>query len=270
MRTVRTSMGEVAYEETGDGPPVFLLHANAHDHHDFDAIVPGLAREHRVIAVDWPGHGASAPNPDVTATGLADALAELVAALTPEPAVFIGNSVGGFAAARLAIEDPSRVAGLVLVDTGGFVRRTLFTRAYCRAYAFAARPLSGWLLPRIVRAYTKPRSANDHAVVDRAARFLGTVSGRATYVALWRSFGDPGYDLTGRADRITAPTLVVWGRRDPVAPLFIGRATSRCIPGARLEVLDTGHMPFSSAPDEFLDLVTPFVRSALDRRPRRA
>ncbi|WP_019932967.1 alpha/beta fold hydrolase [Nocardia sp. BMG111209] len=263
MRIAHTSAGELAYEVTGDGPPVVLLHANAHDHHDFDPIVPALARAHRVSAVDWPGHGVTAANPAITAVALADALAEFVAGLGPEPVVLIGSSVGGFAAARLAIEQPARVAGLVLVNTGGFARRTPFTRAYFRIYA--SRPVSRWLLPVIVRAYLRPAGPADRAVAERTLRFLGTARGRATYTSMWRSFGDPGYDLTARAARITAPTLVVWGRRDPVAPLYLGRATSRLVPGARLAVLDTGHLPFSSAPDEFLDVVLPFVRSAHER-----
>ncbi|MQY29949.1 alpha/beta fold hydrolase [Nocardia aurantia] len=262
MRIAHTSAGELAYEESGDGPPVLLLHANAHDHHDFDPIVPALSRAHRVIAVDWPGHGVTAANP-ITATKLADALAEFVAGLGPEPVVLIGNSVGGFAAARLAIEEPARVAGLVLVNTGGFAKRTPLTRAYYRIYA--SRPVSRLLLPLIVRGYLRPAGAHDRSVAERTLRFLGTARGRATYTAMWRSFADPDYDLTVRAARITAPTLVVWGRRDSVAPLYLGRATTRLIPGARLAVLDTGHLPFSSAPEEFLDVVLPFVRSAHER-----
>ena len=59
VNMVQTRAGEVAYSDAGGGPVVVLLHATLHDRHDFDAIVPGLRDDHRVIALDWPGHGDS-------------------------------------------------------------------------------------------------------------------------------------------------------------------------------------------------------------------
>lgn len=260
MHTMRTTAGQLAYDDIGAGPAIVLLHANLHDHHDFDPIIPALTAGHRVIAVDWPGHGASEPNSAVTAVGLADALAELVTALDLGPAVFIGNSVGGFAAARLAIEHPDRVAGLVLVNTGGFVPQSPLTRAYCTVYGSA--PVARYLLPRSIRNYMKPVSPDDDAVIARATRAAATAVGRATYRSLWHSFNDPGYDLTTRAAAITAPTLLVWGSRDPVLPVRYGRLAHRLIPNSQLHLLPTGHLPFSSAPTEFLDLVRPFISAA--------
>src|SRR5246127_350471 len=134
VNTVRTRAGEVAYSDVGDGPGVVLLHATLHDRHDFDTIAPSLRRDHRVIAVDWPGHGDSpAPTPNYrpTAASFADVLSDVVAALDLPPAAFIGNSVGGFAAARLAITDPQRVSRLVLVNAGGFISGPV-SNFYCR------------------------------------------------------------------------------------------------------------------------------------------
>lgn len=77
-----------------------------------------------MIALDWPGHGDSpSPTPDYrpTAASFADVLADVVAGLDLPSAAFIGNSVGGFAAARLAITDQQRVSQLVLVNAGGFM-----------------------------------------------------------------------------------------------------------------------------------------------------
>ncbi|MEV6097697.1 alpha/beta fold hydrolase [Nocardia sp. NPDC051981] len=103
---------------------------------------------------------------------------------------------------------------------------------------------------------------HDEAVVERAIRVAGNDIGRATYSALWHSFNDPRYDLTGRATEIAAPTLIVWGRRDPVLPLRYGRKAHALIPGSELRVLPTGHLPFSTAPEQFLDVVRPFIESA--------
>ncbi|MFC7219480.1 alpha/beta fold hydrolase [Streptomyces polyrhachis] len=258
MRTVQTAAGTVAWREVGEGPPLVLLHANLHDHRDFDPVLGALAREHRVLAVDWPGHGASGTDTTVGADRLARALGEFVDQLGLGPAVFIGNSVGGYAAARLAVERPEHVAALVLVNSGGFARRSALTRAYYRMCA--SSPAAGRLLPYVVRAYLRPAGEHDRAVAERVLRTGATAAGRATYRSMWRSFASPDFDLSGRADAIAAPTLVVWGRRDLVSPLHYGRVAHRLVPGARLAVLDTGHLPFSSAPGAFLDVVGPFLR----------
>src|SRR5215472_5390062 len=134
MFTIQTRTGTVAYEEQGTGIPLVLLHANPGDHHHFDDIVPALARSYRTIAIDWPGYGDSAPpNPPRSATAMlfADVLEDVVEGLHLEPAIFLGNSVGGYAAARLAIRRPERVRALILVDSGGFSPPALYIRLFC-------------------------------------------------------------------------------------------------------------------------------------------
>jgi pimeloyl-ACP methyl ester carboxylesterase len=259
---VDTRVGKIAYSDIGDGPVVMLLHAALHDRHDFDAIAPSLARDHRVIAVDWPGHGDSpAPSELPTAAMFADVLADFVAALDLPPAAIIGNSVGGFAAARLAITEPQRVSRLVLVDTGGFVINPA-VRLYCRLMGTPA--VMKRVLPRFVRSYMKATSDTDYAVQDRVLARATTPDGVAITAALWRSFAAPEYDLRPHADRITAPCLVVWGSKDTAAPMRLAaRGTAAAIPGSRLEVLPTGHVVFSSDPDGFLAVAAPFLAAAI-------
>ena len=254
---VDTRVGRVAFSDVGEGPVVVLLHATLHDRHDFDAIVPALKREHRVIALDWPGHGDSpAPNQQPSAALFADVLADVVAQLDLPPAAFIGNSVGGFAAARLAITDPPRVSRLILVNTGGFVANPV-VGAFCRVLGTPS--VMKRVLPRSIRSYMKATSDNDHAVEERALARARTPEGVALAAALWRSFAAPEHNLRPLADRIVAPCLIIWGSKDTVALMPFGRATAAAIPGARLEVLPTGHVVFSSDPVGFLALAAPFL-----------
>lgn len=260
MPTVQTRAGALTYQDHGQGPVLILLHATLHSHHDFDAIAPALAQDYRVIALDWPGCGDSAPaeNPaGLSAPLFADALEDLVDHLGVAKVLLIGNSVGGFAAARLAITRPEQVAGLVLVQTGGFLPMNAAVRLFCRTLGTPA--LFKVLAPLFIRAYMNPRTALDHQIVEGVAAVERTAEGREHGAALWRSFAQPEHDLRPRAAELTAPTLIIWGRRDRSSPLFAGRATQRAIPGSRFEVLDTGHVCFSSAPDEFLALVQPFL-----------
>ncbi|MHB8507382.1 MAG: alpha/beta fold hydrolase [Candidatus Dormibacteria bacterium] len=250
----------MSYRERGTGHPIVMLHAALHDHHDFDPIVGPLARRYRTIAVDWPAHGESAALPaDMEPGGplFADVLEDVVDALQLPPAAFIGNSVGGFAAGRLAITRPECVAALVLVNSGGFNPLDAVTRTFCRAMGtpFIAR----LAMPGLVRSYMKAKTDNDQAVSARARARAKTKDGIATVAALWRSFLVPEYDLRDRAAAITAPTLLLWGARDTVLPMRAARATQQAIPGAQLESLKTGHVAFSSDPVGFLGHLLPFL-----------
>jgi pimeloyl-ACP methyl ester carboxylesterase len=258
MPTMHTRTGNVAYSDTGAGPPILLLHATLHDRHDFDPVVAALAHGHRVIAVDWPGHGESDRIDGITGPLLADVLEEVVDSLGLENVVLIGNSVGGSAAARLAITRPQAVAGLVLVNTGGFVPNNPFTKAFCRL--MGTRAIARWVLPRFVPMYMKAHTPADKEIVGKAVARARTADGVATAASLWRSFASPEYDLRDRAHRIEVPTLVVWGARDPTLSLRIGRATHQAIRGSQLAVLQTGHVVFSSDPEGFLEVVEPFLR----------
>jgi pimeloyl-ACP methyl ester carboxylesterase len=264
VNMVETRVGEVAYSDAGKGPVVVLLHAALHDRRDFDTIASRLCRDHRVIALDWPGHGDSpAPNHPPTAASFADVLADVVATLDLPPTAFVGNSVGGFAAARLAITDPQRVSRLVLVDTGGFLANPL-TNLYCRTLGMPA--VLKRVLPRFVRSYMKATSDSDYAIEERVLARANTWDGVVLAAALWRSFATPAYDLRPHVDRITAPCLVIWGSKDTAIPVRFGRSTAAAIPGARLEVLPTGHVPFSSDPEGFLRIAAPFLAAASGSR----
>lgn len=263
---LETRVGKVAYSDTGEGPVVVLLHATLHDRHDFDAIVPSLCRDHRVIAVDWPGHGDSpAPTPDYrpTAASFADALIDVVTALDLPPAAFIGNSIGGFAAARLAITNPDRVSRLVLVNSGGFIAGPV-SNFYARIMGTPA--VMKRVLPRFITSYMKATSESDRAIQERELARAKTPEGAALAAAMWRSFASPEHNLRPRADRITAPCLVIWGSRDTAIPMRLGRATAAAIPRARLETLPTGHVPFSSDPDGFLAIAAPFLAGVSERQ----
>src|SRR5450755_2296797 len=117
MSYLETSSGPVAYDEYGEGQAIVLLPSGAHDRHDYDELRALLPTGFRSISLDWPGHGDSpAGEGAATAMRFADIAEELVERLAPEGALVLGNSVGGFAAARLAIRRAELVKGLVIVD----------------------------------------------------------------------------------------------------------------------------------------------------------
>lgn len=259
MPTVELSTGTLHYREHGQGVPLVLLHANPGDSRDFDAVVPELARHYRVLALDWPGYGASAMRPrpgDATALAFYGALREFIEALRLQPALYLGNSVGGNAAARLAIEAPARVRGLVLVAGGGFTPHDAISRAFCalQGSRFA-------LSPRFFASlYLGERTPQVRAMLARAAHEQSTPERLALNRAVWRSFAMPEHDLRERAAAITAPTLLLYGRKDPALPAAKdGRVAARCIPHARLVEMPCRHASFAEVPERFLAEVLPFL-----------
>jgi pimeloyl-ACP methyl ester carboxylesterase len=133
-----TTSGPIAYDDPGDPQaiPAFLLSSGAHDRHDWDELRALLPERFRTIALDWPSHGDSPPGEGpLSAMQIADVTEQAVAQLAPEGALVIGNSVGGFAATRLAIRRPELVKGLVIVDGGGFAGRSPLVRAFCALMA---------------------------------------------------------------------------------------------------------------------------------------
>ena len=259
MPTVALSSGAVHYIDAGRGVPLLLLHANPGDSLDFEAVVPALAQHYRVIALDWPGYGRSAPPPRPEAAGAAffySVLSEFLTALALPPALFIGNSLGGNAAARLAIVSPESVRGLVLVSPGGFTSDNILTRAFCKLQGsrFA-------LSPRFFASrYLHHRTAAVKAMLERAATSQAAGASLDVNRAIWRSFIDPAYALGRPARSIKAPTLLVFGRYDPVVSARRdGPVAARSIPGSQRVVLPSGHAPFAEVPEAFLSEVLPFL-----------
>ncbi len=268
MPEVKTRVGTVRIAESGEGPPIVLLHATLHDHHDYDEVREALSRGNHVLAVDWPGHGESDPLPHGTRAGgplFADVLEDIVRERELPPAAFIGNSIGGYAAARLALRQPHRVTGLVLANSGGFGTPTGFNKLVCRLLGTPA--VSRRVFPAFVPRYMKAANESDRAIESRAIAQSQTREGAAVAAGIWRSFLDPDYNLSAEAPHITAPTLLVWGANDPVLPLREGQRIQTLIPGSALTALPTGHVTFSSDPAGFLNVVEPFLKSLAPGRP---
>lgn len=259
MPLVNLSTGSVHYSEHGQGVPLVMLHANPGDSKDFEAVIPALAKNYRVLALDWPGYGQSdLPQQPESATVLLfyKVLREFLTALALPPAFFIGNSIGGNVAARLAAELPELVRGLVLVAPGGFTPHTFITRTFCKFQGsrFSLSPF------RFASMYLKHRSPTAQAMLQRASTVQATSERVALNRAMWRSFGQPENDLRQSAKSIKVPTLLLFGKHDPAVPANKdGKVAAQCIPSAQFVALPCGHASFAEVPELFLAEVQPFL-----------
>ncbi|MGW5670599.1 alpha/beta fold hydrolase [Micromonospora sp. NPDC003776] len=257
----------------GDGPPVVLLHGIGRTLDDFADQHQGLARDHRVVSVDLPGHGGSAPlDGPHSLPALASSVAEVLDAVgVTGPAHLVGNSLGGALAMRLAVDDPARAASLVLVNSAGFGKEVTF------ALRLLALPFARLLLrphPAIARR-TERAIFHDPAYVTEARVATALAAAGQPHAArvmleLVRSLGTwRGVRPQWRAELLDAvaalglPTLVVWGERDLVLPArHLANARAR-FPQARTHLFaDCGHMPQIERAAEFEALVRRFWSEA--------
>ena len=265
-RMIGTSLGPVALWGEADGPAIVLLHANGGSNRDWDAVAPRLGEVLPVLRVDWPGFGASpAPRLDRFdgAMSYAAALDQVLDALAADGVtrtVLIGNSVGGRAALQAARARPDRVVAVVGVAPGGFTSPNPATRGFCRL--MASDRLGRRMIVPLTRLYLRRRTEVTRAEIVRAREVASDPVASAVHAAVWASFADARHDL--RADGPSpVPTLLTWGRWDPVLPARTdGRRAARVL-GAPLHTFATGHEPFAERPDEWLDVVVPFLRSVL-------
>ena len=242
----------LAGEEAGEGTPVVLLHGLTATRRYVVMGSRSLERSgHRVVAYDARGHGASGPAPDPDAYDYDDLVEDLRAVLDDrgiERAVLAGASMGAHTAVRLALDDPERVAGLVIA-TPAFDPEEDRSAGLERWDALSEGLRSGGV-DGFVEAYGDPQVPEQwKATIDKVLRQrLGAHEHPEAVAdalhAVPRSSPFEGWDELAA---IEAPTVVVASRddADPGHPYAIGEAYAERIPGAKLLSEEPGSSPLA-------------------------
>jgi pimeloyl-ACP methyl ester carboxylesterase len=233
--------------------------------------LPYFARTHRVVAMDLPGFGASQmPAEKISIPGYAKHVDALLDKLGIERAVIIGNSMGGFIGAELAITYGTIVEKLVLVSAAGLSiehqrdeRVLALLRAFRNILAFGTGTLAS-------RSHTlASRHRTRRAMFGIVAAHPGKLPAPLVSEQL-KGSGKPGfvdaldaltdYPIRDRLDDIQVPTLVVWGEDDKLVPVEDAWEFGELIPDSRVVVYDdTGHVAMLERPDAFNALVEEFL-----------
>ena len=164
------------------------------------------------------------PSVPLRAVQFGDLLVEFADLLDLRNLVVVGNSVGGYAACRLALEREDRVSGVVLVNTGGFTPHSVFTRFLC---AVMGRPaVVRAVFPAFVRAYMHAKTSTDKAVVTRVVGRAKTPTVRKPLPHCGRASPNPGTTCGRVPPASQRPVLITWGAKDLTAPLRVGAGRS--------------------------------------------
>lgn len=250
------------YLRTGTGPPLLLIHGIA-NLHNWDPVIPALAREREVIAVDLPGFGDSPALPGpVTVTTLTDAVEQFIGDQGLDDVDIVGSSMG----ARMVLEMARRGHGgaAVALSPGGFWSDTavkIFGATVVPSIALVRRIQP--LLPALVsnpvgrtallaQFSAKPWALDSDLVLQELRNFAASPSIDNALHALVHG----PKQLGAPAGSLNAAVTIGWGRKDRVT--FPGQAqrATQLFPDARLHWFEhCGHFPHWDQPDETVRLI---------------
>lgn len=244
--------------ETSSGRAVVLLHSLLSDRGAFDRVTLRLARERRVLLVDLPGFGGSAPaGPRLE--DFADRIAAELPRLGLKPAEtdVLGNGFGGFVAVALAVRHGSKFDRLVLVDTGAAIPKAGKPAFHKMAAAVESGGMATVLDAALARMFPPDfLAAHPEIAAQRRAALLAMNPQR--FAAACRALA--ALDLRGATQSIRNPTLVVVGLKDTATPPALSHELAATIPGAQLvELSHCGHSPHIQDPEGFWNAVKPFL-----------
>lgn len=228
---------------------VVMVHGYSADKTVWMRFAPHFTDRYRVLILDLPGHGETAFDPALAydTKSQAERVLQAMDALGIARAHVVGNSMGGFIAARLALDHPDRVQTATLIDAAGVLapepsdmdrmlaagRNPFELRSRDEFAAFYAMTMAQppWL----------PGMTLDYMADDYVAR-------RETLARIFRDFHHVGM-LDDRLGEIRVPVLVMWGDRDRLVHRSAADVWARGIPGAeRVSYPELGHMPMVEDP----------------------
>ncbi len=233
---------EVTVADYGSGQPFLLLHGGAGPQ-SVTGFAEKFAAAHgvRVLVPTHPGFGGTArPEALGSITGLAALYNTLLDRLDLSDVTVMGNSIGGWITAEIALLQSPRVSGIVLIDAVGI--------------EVPGHPVADFFALTMdqvfARSFHNPEPFRiDPATLPPAARAVAAGNRAAIAAYAGASMTDP--TLAGRLATLEIPTLVLWGESDGIVDVDYGRAYAAAIPMARFQLLPaTGHSPQLETPDQ--------------------
>lgn len=273
LREITTEPGVLRYHEAGDGPALLLLHGSGPGvtgWRNFRGVLGTFAEYFRCLVLEFPGFGVSDDfdgHPMLTA---GDAVVRFVDALHLDTVDILGNSLGGGVAIDYAITHPDRVRRLVTI---GGIGRNIFSPGPAEGIRllqeFTDNPTRERLVRWLHSMVYDPAVVTDELIEERwnhatdpktlagARRMYGTAAFAQMVTAMETSRRPQPWAVM---HRLTAPTLITWGRDDRVSPLDMALIPMRTIPNAELHVFpNCGHWAMIEAKDAFESTVLAFL-----------
>lgn len=279
-RTAKVAGLDIFYREAGErgAPVVVLLHGFPSSSHMYRNLIPALADRFHVIAPDLPGFGLSEMPPteafDYSFENFSKIVASFLDQLGIERFALYVMDYGAPTGFRLAVANPDRVTALIVQNGNAYEEGMGDFWAPTRAY---------WADPQANRDAMRPfltlngtrfqylTGASEPERIDPAAwltdqHFLDRPGATEIQLDIIRDYQSnvalyPAFHQYFRARR--PPTLVLWGRNDPIFTTDGARAYLRDLPAAELHFFDTGHFALEEKADEIVPILRDFLARTL-------
>ena len=269
LHSIDIDGGHVNFVDIGSGEdrPVVFVHGLGGAWQNWLENIPRAAQERRVIAVDLPGFGQSEmPLEQISIQGYGRFIEKFCDRLGLGEVVMVGNSMGGFITAEVAIQHPERVERLVLVSAAG-LSITNLRRRPVQTWGRAAAAVGGWGAAHLRATIVRPRLR--HLALGYVVRHPTRLRADLCW-ELMAGAGRPGfldalnalldYDFRDRIGDIRCPTLIVWGAEDMLVPVEDASEFERLIPNASKVIFeDTGHVSMIERPEAFNGVLMEFL-----------
>ena len=265
METIKIDGRSMAYRDEGEGPVLLFGHSYLWDSKMWSAQVDALSMHYRCIVPDLWAHGASQTleGSSYSIEALAQDHLHLLDALGIAKAAVVGLSVGGMWATELALTHPERVAGLVLANT--FVGAEPEAR---RARYFA-------MLETVEKMQAVPATLIDALMPlffspDAIAYDMPALKDFRESLAEWPEDKVSGMVAIGRGifardnalprlSGLACPLLILAGQHDVSRPAEESAQMADCVPGARLKILNSGHISAVEQPAAVSEAIRGFL-----------
>ena len=265
IKTVEVSEQiKLPYVERGDssGVPLLLLHGYADSWHSFELVLPHLPESIHTFALTQRGHGdASQPETGYRTRDFEEDLAAFMDKLNLNEAFVAGGSSCGFVARSFAIDHPDRTLGLVLIGSPLTLRDK---PSVLEIWESTISKLTDPIDPAFVREFTEGILAQpvSQAFLDTMMQENMKVPARvwkATFEGLLED------DSLKELNKITAPTLIIWGDQDAIVPKIDQDAFEAAIPDSRLVIYPgAGHAVYWEEPARFASDITAFIEDIIN------
>lgn len=256
---------DAAPVQTGSAPaPILMLHGFDSSVFEFRRLLPLLAAEHPVWAIDLLGFGFTdrAADLDFSPNAIKTHLYYSWKTLIGQPVILVGASMGGAAAIDFALSYPEAVQQLILIDSAGFTAGPAIGKYLITPLGYLATAFLRNLKVRqniSLKAYHDPSFASPDAL-SCAALHLDQPGWRQSLIAFTRSGGYGSFQQ--QLGQIQIPTLILWGRCDRILGTAAAEAFQQAISGSQLVwIEDCGHVPHLEQPQTTAAAILEFVRS---------
>jgi pimeloyl-ACP methyl ester carboxylesterase len=253
----------LAYIDMGDpqGPPVVLIHGYTDNARDWVPLIPYLNKHYRLIVVDIRGHGQSdKPECCYARIDFAYDIKLLLDSLHIQKADIVGHSLGSMITQVLAEQWPDRVRKVILISSTGGPKPGTLPRKPAYDFASEIRKLQEPIdpdSPFMVEWWASPTPVNEE-FIRRQRRDAANIP-----LGVWLAVLEQGAntaDIQSLLPKLKAPTLLIWGSKDPIMEEEVRQSLRDALPAAKVKVFEgLGHNPFWEDPEAVAKVINGYL-----------